>query len=85
MFGNWNNLLLIYFFHLGTEAKSYTLAYHGQGSGPVLLIYLGCNGDEESIFNCTLEKDPNSCTNDEVAGVVCTQSELHACSISQII
>ena len=75
----------MYIFHLGKGAISYTEAYHGQGSEPALLIYLGCNGDEESVFNCTLDQDPSSCTNDEVAGVICTQSELHACSISQLI
>ena len=64
-------------FFLDTGAKSYTQTYHRQESGPVLLIYLGCNGDEESIFNCTLDQDPSSCTNNENAGVVCTQSELH--------
>ena len=78
MFGNLNNLLLMYFFHLGTGAKPNTQAY--QGSRRVLLIYLGCNGGEESIFNCMLDQD-GSCTNDEVAGVVCTQSELQSCSM----
>ena len=70
-------------FHLDTEAKSYTQAYQGQGPGPVFLIYHSCNGDEESIFNCMLNQNPSSCTNDEVAGVVCIQSELHSFSISQ--
>ena len=47
-----------------------------------MLSYLGCNGDEESIFNCMLDQDPSSCTNDDVAGVVCTQSELHSIQLS---
>ena len=42
VFGNWNNLLLMYFFCLGTGTESNTQAYHGQRFRPILLIYLGC-------------------------------------------
>ncbi|KAI8496784.1 scavenger receptor [Branchiostoma belcheri] len=50
-------------------------AYFGPGRGPIYMDDLHCNGDENSLFNCSypgwMINDLN-CSHDQAAGVECT-------------
>ncbi|XP_019641566.1 PREDICTED: deleted in malignant brain tumors 1 protein-like [Branchiostoma belcheri] len=50
-------------------------AYFGPGRGPIYMDNLRCNGDENSLFNCSypgwMINDLN-CSHDQAAGVECT-------------
>ncbi|KAI8496680.1 scavenger receptor [Branchiostoma belcheri] len=50
-------------------------AYFGPGRGPIYMDNLHCNGDENSLFNCSYPgwtiNDLN-CSHDQAAGVECT-------------
>ena len=48
------------------------------GSGPIWLIYVHCNGDESSIFSCPhhpLRNYADHCYHSEDAGVRCMQGK----------
>ncbi|XP_078659992.1 scavenger receptor cysteine-rich domain-containing group B protein-like [Branchiostoma floridae x Branchiostoma belcheri] len=51
-------------------------AYFGPGRGPIYMDDLRCNGDENSLFNCSYPgwtiNDLN-CSHDQAAGVECTE------------
>ncbi|XP_078685517.1 scavenger receptor class A member 5-like [Branchiostoma floridae x Branchiostoma belcheri] len=51
-------------------------AYFGPGRGPIYMDDLHCNGDENSLFNCSYPgwtiNDLN-CSHDQAAGVECTE------------
>ena len=49
-------------------------AYFGQGTGPIHLDNVDCEGDELSIFNCSYITDHN-CIHFEDASVVCGEAE----------
>ena len=55
-------------------AEAYSFAYFGQGSGPIVLDNLDCNGDEESILECDFDPDTSDCTHFEDAGIRCLES-----------
>ena len=73
---------LIYFFCVCMEyraimitgAEAYSQAQFGQGSGPIVLDDLDCNGDEVSILNCDFDQDTSDCTHFEDAGIRCVES-----------
>ena len=52
---------------LGAQALSY--AYFGRGTGPILMAYVGCRGEETHLANCT--RSTPYCTHSEDAGVRC--------------
>ncbi|KAL9954251.1 hypothetical protein ACROYT_G041766 [Oculina patagonica] len=52
--------------------------YFGRGSGPALMAYVDCEGDESSLFHCphSGEKKAN-CDRRDIAGVVCKMDKPH--------
>ncbi len=57
--------------HTGTEVFSY--AYFGAGSGPILLSYLGCSGEEPNLLSCSHSGiGVHHCSHTEDAGVRCS-------------
>ena len=52
---------------LGAQAFSY--AYFGSGTGPILMAYVGCRGEETHLINCT--RSIPYCSHSEDAGVRC--------------
>ncbi|XP_078685566.1 uncharacterized protein LOC144918572 [Branchiostoma floridae x Branchiostoma belcheri] len=50
-------------------------AYFGPGRGPIYMDNLRCNGDENSLFNCSYPgwtTNDLNCSHDQAAGVECT-------------
>ena len=58
---------LLNFYILG--ARSFSYAFFGRGSGPIVMSYVGCNGLETHLANCTYSIP--SCSHYEDAGVRC--------------
>ena len=60
-----------------TEAIPRINAAFGQGSGPILLDLVRCNGLENTLFDCGRGRgiEPNSCGHHQDAGVVCAEGE----------
>ena len=52
---------------LGTRAYSY--AHFGRGTGPILMAYVGCRGEETHLANCS--RSTPYCSHYEDAGVRC--------------
>ena len=69
------------FFNAGVQSLSN--AHFGRGDGLILLSYVGCSGEEESLLNCTRGGfGINYCSHYEDAGVRCpgivrTHVQLH--------
>ena len=54
------------------EARSFTNAWFGEGSGPILLDQVGCFGTESRLADCPANAiGVHSCTHSEDAGVRC--------------
>ncbi len=52
------------------EVKS--AAYFGQGSGPVWMNNVSCNGTESTLKNCVLSgRVQQNCSHEKDAGVIC--------------
>ena len=52
--------------------KAIPSSLHGGGEGPILLDNLRCNGNEESLKDCTHDGvGVYSCSRSEIASVVC--------------
>ena len=64
---NCNNLLYDQF----AGAVAHRAAYFGQGSGPVHIGTIQCDGTEQTIMDCHLNYE-NNCVHSEDAGVECT-------------
>ena len=61
---------------LSAVSKAIPSAFHGGGEGPILLDNLRCNGDEESLKDCTHDGvGEYSCSRSEIASVVCLNGE----------
>ena len=64
-------------------ASEVTMAVHrfGEGSGPILLHNLLCDGSEEDLFECHHDDigEHASCTHGYDAGVVCATSPPGGC------
>ena len=55
-----------------TGALARTNAFYGQGSGLIMVTYVGCTGEEQSLLNCThTGYGVTSCRHYEDAGVRC--------------
>ena len=46
-------------------------AFYNSSSGPIHLDNVQCEGDEESLQNCSLSREIDDCTHSEDAGVSC--------------
>ncbi|PIK36546.1 hypothetical protein BSL78_26621 [Apostichopus japonicus] len=58
---------------LGHAVEAHPEAHFGEGTGPILLDNLQCNGDEDTIFDCGHSGIGNhDCSNAEDAGVTCS-------------
>ena len=59
-------------FHSDAGSTAYSRAYYGQGSGPIWLDDLGCNGREARLSECINYRiGPNNCQHSEDASVAC--------------
>ena len=59
-----------------TGASSQSNASFGQGSGPIWLNNVRCNGSERRLLSCVTNSIGNhNCGHHEDAGVICTTSE----------
>ena len=65
-------------------AQALSRAHFGQGSGPIHFAYVGCQGDEGSIFNCTYSTT-FYCGHYEDAGVICQEPECNSSDIRLVI
>ena len=64
----------IFLYLLGATGQR--LATYGQGTGPILLDQVRCNGTEASILDCS--RNPigqHNCSHFEDAGVTCSAGE----------
>ena len=70
-------LCILIIFSLSTEAAPRSDAVFGQGSGPILLDLVRCNGLENALFDCGRGRgiEPYSCRHHQDAGVVCAEGE----------
>ena len=50
-------------------ARPFSYSFFGRGSGPIVMSYVGCNGLETHLANCTYSTP--SCSHSEDAGVQC--------------
>ena len=57
-----------------TGAQAFSFAQFGQGSGPIVLDNLNCDGDELSLLECDFDPDTSDCTHFEDAGLRCMES-----------
>ena len=55
-------------------ATPYSNAFFGQGSGPILMDNVVCNGSEATLESCPFEKHTGDCNHAEDAGVRCYRS-----------
>ena len=57
--------------YTGTQVARYS-AYYGQGSGPIWLSNVTCNGSENYLINCSYDNYTANCNHYEDAGVTCS-------------
>ena len=62
---------LVHLTYLRVGAIARHNAYHGRGTGPVLLSGLACSGSESSLLSCTHSLHSASCGHQNDAGVTC--------------
>lgn len=56
-------------------AKARSMAYFGEGTGPILMDNVRCSGTETSLSQCTfISEDSHDCRHSEDAGVICDYS-----------
>ena len=69
----------IYIVHLTTSrlisvslgAQAYSYSFFGPGTGPILMSYVGCTGNEFNLVNCTHSTSTPFCSHSRDAGVRC--------------
>ena len=66
------HLILYYIFSMIAGALIFWNAY-GQGSGPVLFLYLGCTGNEDRLEHCTYSSSPYYFSHSTDVGVKCSE------------
>ena len=59
-------------------------AHFGQGTGPIHFAYVCCQGDEESLFDCSYSIN-FYCGHYEDAGVICQELECNSTDIHLVI
>ena len=67
-----------------TGAISLNNAYYGSGTGPILIDYVSCTGNEQFLANCTnrgIGVTSSSCGHDDGAGVQCPGMNLQKFSL----
>ena len=66
-------MYMIYQSLWSTGATGQRTATYGQGTGPILLDQVRCNGSESSIFDCPQNPiGQHNCVHSEDAGVTCS-------------
>lgn len=55
-------------------------AYFGQGTGSIVMDEVECDGDEDTIFNCTHDTS-HDCSHFEDAGVMCQSAECNGTDV----
>ncbi len=56
---------------LNAGATAFGSATYGEGTGPILLLDVGCLGNEERLEDCNITPRERPCTHSEDAGVRC--------------
>jgi hypothetical protein len=56
------------------DATARSNAYFGQGSGSILMTYVGCTGSESRLIDCSYSSSTSTCSHAEDAGVQCQTS-----------
>lgn len=57
-------------------AKARVMAYFGEGTGPIHVDNVKCNGEEHSLADCIKQKPGmHNCRHSEDAGVICDYGE----------
>ena len=68
-------MVLIFHSFIGSLAR--TNAYYGQGTGFIMISYVGCTGEEQNLLNCTHSGYGRTyCGHYEDAGVRCPGRQL---------
>ena len=69
---------LIHFLHVFfIDATAVGQAGFGQGTGPILLDDVACNGTEVNILSCTYDSVTTDCSHREDAGVRCVEDRMY--------
>ena len=53
----------------------YDTAMYGEGSGPILLSNVSCNGSESQLLDCPYEAPDSNCDHSLDAGIYCSTCE----------
>ena len=59
------------FFCSSTDATALSFAFFGQGTGPILLDDVHCNGTEDRLVDCPYDPSTLDCVHSEDASVRC--------------
>lgn len=56
-------------------------AFFGEGTGPILVDAIQCQGDESMLLECTSEEDvgQHGCNHSQDAGVICSGKNRMTC------
>ena len=55
---------------------AYGSAFFGEGTGPIWKVYVDCNGDEDTLSNCSF-REVDFCFHNQDAGVKCGRSKYY--------
>ena len=79
----YNFLTSLYFTVLLTDAVAYlspTSTTYSQGTGPIFLDNVNCDGTESRLADCTYDSHTADCTHSEDAGIHCQRKCIIMCS-----
>ena len=63
-------------FHVFIDATAVRIAVFGQGTGPIHLDDLFCQGYEDALVNCSYDSNTADCLHFEDAGVRCQRKDI---------